>query len=101
MAQQLTHHTCNGCNVNPGDLFGTGTISAPDDYAPGRSFGSLIEMTWGGRNEFTLDGGKVTRKYLEDGDVCVMKGSIEKDGIRVGFGECSTEILPAKKYPGI
>lgn len=93
LAQQLTHHTSNGCNVNPGDLFGTGTISGP---TPG-SYGSLLELTWAGRDEILFKNGEV-RKFLQDGDTCVMRGFAEKDGVRVGFGECRSQVLPAKAY---
>lgn len=90
MAQQLTHHTINGCNVRVGDMMASGTISGKDKY----SFGSLLEMTWGGKEPFTLDCG-TKRSFLEDGDTIILSGYCEKDNIRVGFGEVRTEILPA------
>jgi len=92
MAQQLTHHTANGCNMRPGDLLGTGTISGPTED----SFGSMLELTWAGSKEIKLQGGKVIRKFLQDGDKVVIRGSCTApDGSRIGFGECAGEILPA------
>lgn len=90
MSQQLAHHTVNGCNVRVGDMMASGTISGKDEH----SFGSLIEMTWGGKKPFTLDTGE-QRTFLEDGDTVVITGYCEKDGRRVGFGEVRTTILPA------
>lgn len=91
MAQQLAHQTVNGCNINPGDMYGSGTISGkePDSY------GSLLELTWAGNNPIQLKDGS-ERKFLLDHDTIVIKGYCEKDDIRVGFGEVRTEILPAK-----
>eukprot|EP00927_Polykrikos_kofoidii_P033811 TRINITY_DN2865_c0_g1_i1.p1 TRINITY_DN2865_c0_g1~~TRINITY_DN2865_c0_g1_i1.p1 ORF type:complete len:447 (+),score=73.37 TRINITY_DN2865_c0_g1_i1:29-1369(+) len=92
MAQQLTHHSVNGCNLNPGDLIGTGTISGPTE----ESFGSLLELCWAGSKEVKLKGGAVVRKFLQDGDKVIMRGACEApDGSRVGFGECSGVIVPA------
>jgi fumarylacetoacetase len=92
LAQQLTHHTVNGCRVAPGDMFGTGTISGPE---PGM-LGSLLELTWSGKNEILLDDGKVKRKFLEDGDTVSLRAVCEgADGSRIGFGECTGTILPA------
>mmetsp|Transcript_102674 Transcript_102674/g.316828 ORF Transcript_102674/g.316828 Transcript_102674/m.316828 type:complete len:445 (+) Transcript_102674:84-1418(+) len=92
MAQQLAHHTVNGCAMRPGDLLGTGTISGPTED----SYGSFLELTWGGSKEIELQGGAVKRKYLQDGDRVVIRGACEApDGTRVGFGECVGEILPA------
>ncbi|KAJ1975748.1 hypothetical protein H4R34_004222, partial [Dimargaris verticillata] len=88
--QQLAHHTVNGCNLNPGDLCGTGTISGPDEA----SFGSLLELTWSGQKEVALSEG-VRRKFLEDGDSVVLTGFCQGDGHRIGFGECEGTILPA------
>lgn len=88
--QQLAHHTVNGCNIQIGDLYASGTISGP---TPG-SFGSLLELTWNGSKPVTLsDGSK--RIFIEDGDTVVLRGHAEKDGVRVGFGECRGTILPA------
>lgn len=92
MAQQLAHHTVNGCPVRSGDLLGSGTISGttPD------SFGSMLELSWRGQNPISLKNGE-TRSFLEDGDTLRITGYSEKEGIRIGFGECIGEILPAKK----
>ncbi len=91
MAQQLAHHTVNGCNVNVGDMMASGTISgkSPD------SFGSMLELSWAGKNPVQLNDGS-ERKFLKDGDTVIMKGHCEKDGIRVGFGEVRSKLLPAK-----
>lgn len=91
MAQQLAHQTVNGCNINPGDLYGSGTISGPTPD----SFGSLLELTWGGKNPITLKDGS-ERKFLQDHDTVTIKGTCEKDGIRIGFGEVTTQVLPTK-----
>jgi fumarylacetoacetase len=91
MAQQLAHHTVNGCNVNAGDLMASGTISGdtPDSY------GSLLELTWKGTKPLKLHDGS-ERKFLNDGDTLVMRGHCEKNGVRIGFGEVRGEVLPAK-----
>ena len=89
MAQQLAHHTINGCNVEVGDLYASGTISGSDP----KSFGSMLELTWKGSKPITLSDGE-ERKFLEDGDTVIMRGFGEKDGIRVGFGEVRATILP-------
>ena len=91
VAQQIAHHTVNGCNLNIGDLLGSGTISGkgPD------SFGSLLEITWGGKNPIILCNGE-ERRFLEDYDTVIIKGFAEKNGIRVDFGEVRTMILPTK-----
>lgn len=91
MAQQLAHHTVNGCNVNVGDMMASGTISgkSPDSY------GSMLELSWAGKNPVKLNDGS-ERKFLNDGDTVIMKGHCEKDGIRVGFGEVRSKLLPAK-----
>ena len=82
MAQQLAHHTVNGCNVRIGDLMASGTISGP---TPG-SYGSMLELSWGGQQPVALADG-ATRTFLENGDSVVMRAWSEKDGRRVGFGE--------------
>ena len=93
MAQQLAHHTVNGCAVKAGDLMASGTISGENDD----SFGSLLELSWNGSRPLALhDGG--TRTFLEDGDTVVMRGHCEKDGIRIGFGEVEGKLLPAKAW---
>ncbi|MEF3064752.1 fumarylacetoacetase [Pandoraea apista] len=91
MAQQFAHHTVSGCNVRVGDLMGSGTISGPTPD----SFGSLLELTWNGKNPITLSSG-AKRTFIEDGDTVVMAGWCQGDGYRVGFGEVSGKILPAK-----
>jgi fumarylacetoacetase len=91
MAQQLAHQTVNGCNINVGDIYASGTISGP---TPG-SFGSLLELTWRGSKPITLNDG-AKRKFMNDNDTVIMLAYGEKDGLRIGFGECKTKILPAK-----
>lgn len=91
MVQQLAHHTANGCNVEVGDLYASGTISGEHP----NSFGSMLELTWRGQNPIQLNNGQ-ERKFIEDNDTIIMRGFAEKDGIRVGFGEVSGKILPAK-----
>jgi fumarylacetoacetase len=87
-AQLLTHHASNGCNLRPGDLFATGTISGPTKDARG----CLLELTWRGAEPVTLPGGE-TRKFLEDGDEVIMRGFCERPGTaRIGFGECRGRI---------
>ncbi|MGB3278583.1 MAG: fumarylacetoacetase [Pseudorhodobacter sp.] len=94
-AQQLTHHAVCGCEMNPGDLLGSGTISGPERS----EFGSLMELSWAGKEPFTLETGE-TRAFIEDGDTLTLRGHAQGDGYRVGFGECSGRILPAVKMPG-
>ena len=91
MYQQLAHHTVNGCNVEVGDVYASGTISGEDKS----SFGSMLELTWRGTEPLKLKDG-IERKFIEDGDTVTMKAWSAKDGIRVGFGEVSGTILPAK-----
>ena len=92
VAQMVAHHTVNGCNLQPGDLFGSGTLSGPTlDQAA-----ALIELTTGGKHPVTLPGGE-QRTWLEDGDSVVLRGWCEKDGAaRIGFGECVGTVLPAR-----
>lgn len=89
MAQQLAHHTSNGCALRPGDLLASGTISGPTPD----SYGSLLEITWGGERPLELPTGE-TRRFLEDGDRLALAGWGERDGYRVGFGEVAAEITP-------
>jgi fumarylacetoacetase len=91
VAQLLAHHTVNGCNLQPGDLFGSGTLSGPTlDQA-----GALIELTAGGKNPVDLPDGE-SRAFLEDGDAIILRGWCEKPGsARIGFGECRGTVLPA------
>lgn len=93
MAQQLTHHTIAGCNVQVGDLMGSGTISGPTED----SYGSLLELTWNTTKPLTLANGE-QRGFLEDGDRVIMKGHCEKDGIRIGFGQVENTILAAHRF---
>ena len=93
-AQQLAHHTTSGCPMNVGDLLGSGTISG----ATGHERGSLLELSWGGKEPLTLDTGE-TRSFLQDGDRLVLKGAALGDGYRIGFGDCSGTILPALDDP--
>jgi fumarylacetoacetase len=90
MAQQLAHHTVNGCNVNIGDLMASGTISGPTED----SFGSLLELSWKGSRPLTLATGE-SRTFIQDHDTVRMRGYCEKEGIRVGFGEVTGKLLPA------
>lgn len=140
MKQQLAHHSVSGCNMSPGDLLGSGTISGQVRltvltqpsllsfsalchchacgnrltlcsplYSRARkpispcsvlhaqtpdSYGSMIELSWGGKKEVDLGNGNV-RKFLKDGDTVIMKGHCQGDGFRVGFGECVGKLLPA------
>jgi fumarylacetoacetase len=91
VAQMVAHHSVNGCNLKPGDLFGSGTQSGPQP----QEAGSLLELTQGGRQTLALPAGEV-RTFLEDGDRLVLRGWCERPGFaRVGFGECSGTVLPA------
>lgn len=90
MSQQLAHHTVNGCNINIGDMYASGTISGPDPD----SYGSLLELSWKGTKPIEFPGG-ITRKFIEDHDTVIMRAYAEKDGLRLGFGESVTKILPA------
>jgi fumarylacetoacetase len=90
MKQQLAHHSVTGCNLRPGDLLASGTISGktPDSY------GSLLELTWKGTKPLTLPNGE-TRKFLQDHDTVILKGACHGDGYKIGFGSCTGQILPA------
>ncbi len=90
MCQQLAHLTTNGTNLRVGDLCGSGTVSGPE---PG-SFGSMLEICWNGTRPLTFPGGAV-RRFLEDGDTVILRGFAERDGVRIGFGDLTTKILPA------
>ncbi|XP_069622586.1 fumarylacetoacetase isoform X1 [Ranitomeya imitator] len=91
MKQQLAHHTVTGCNVRPGDLLASGTISGPDP----ESFGSMLELSWRGSKPIDLGNGH-TRTFLRDGDTVVIRGFCQGEGYRVGFGECSGTIQPVE-----
>ncbi len=88
IAQQVAHHTVNGCNLKIGDILASGTISGSEVG----SYGSLLELTWAGKNQITLNDGE-TRTYLESGDTLTLAGFCEKDGKRVGFGEVTGKIV--------
>lgn len=90
-AQQLAHHTSSGCPMRIGDLLGSGTISGPDK----ENRGSLLELSWGGKEPVMLDSGE-TRTFLEDGDTLTLRGAAKGEGIRIGFGECSGTLRPAR-----
>lgn len=89
MSQQLTHHTSNGCRVNSGDMMGSGTISGPTED----SFGSMLELTWGGKNPITMKDGS-ERKFINDNDTVTIKGYCQNSSTRIGFGEVSSKLLP-------
>lgn len=91
VAQLLAHHTSNGCNLRPGDLLGSGTISGPEP----ESRGSLLERTWRGRDPIKLPNGE-SRTFLADGDEVIMRAHCERPGFaRIGFGDCSGMVVPA------
>lgn len=89
-AQQLAHHTTSGCPMRVGDLLGSGTISGIERHERG----SLLELSWGGKEPLTLDDG-ATRSFIEDNDTITMTGAAIGDGYRIGFGLCSGKVLPA------
>jgi fumarylacetoacetase len=92
-AQMVTHHASNGCSLRPGDLLGSGTVSGPTP----ESRGCLLELTRRGAEPLTLATGEV-RRFLEDGDEIIMRGSCERPGYaRIGLGECRGTVLPAER----
>jgi fumarylacetoacetase len=91
MAQQLTHHTVNGCNIRGGDLLGSGTISGPTPD----SYGSMLELAWKGTKPVQMPDGS-ERKFILDGDTVTMRGYCENEQVRIGFGEVRTKLLPTK-----
>lgn len=93
-AQQLAHHSTSGCPMNVGDLLGSGTISGAEKSERG----SLLELSWGGKEPMTLDSGE-TRTFLEDGDTLALNGAARGDGYSIGFGACTGTILPALDDP--
>ncbi|RZG67737.1 fumarylacetoacetase [Acinetobacter bouvetii] len=93
MAQQLTHHTIAGCNVQVGDLMGSGTISGSTP----NSYGSLLEITWNATKPLTLSNGE-ERSFIQDGDTLILKGFCEKGGLRIGFGEVTGKVRPAVAF---
>lgn len=92
IAQQIAHHTINGCNLRPGDLLASGTISGPT----ADSYGSMLELAWGGKRPLTLPSGE-SRTFLEDGDTLTLTGWCQGDGYRIGFSEVTGQILPARE----
>jgi len=91
MNQQLAHHSINGCNIKAGDMMASGTISGNDESA----YGSMLEISWKGTKFVTMTDG-TERKFIADNDTVIMRGYADKDGVRVGFGEVSTKVLPTK-----
>ena len=91
VVQQLAHHTVNGCNINTGDVYASGTISGNDPSA----YGSMLELSWKGTKPIQMPDG-TERKFINDHDTVIMRGHGEKDGVRIGFGEVRTELLPTK-----
>jgi fumarylacetoacetase len=97
----VAHHTAGGCNLNPGDLLGSGTVSGPEETERG----CLLEMTWGGKQKVQLAAGPeedvVERVYLADGDEVVFRGwGGRGGGPGIGFGECRGKLLPCGPHPG-
>lgn len=93
-AQQLAHHASSGCPMRVGDLLGSGTISGPERG----NRGSLLELSWGGKEPVQLAGG-ATRTFIEDGDTLTLRGAAHGNGYRIGFGECAGQLLPAVELP--
>jgi len=91
MEQQLAHHTVNGCNVNVGDMMGSGTISGPQPH----EYGSMMELSWKGTKPLTLNDG-TERKFINDNDTVILRGYCQNEHVRIGFGECKAKLLPAK-----
>ena len=91
MNQQLTHHAVNGCNIRTGDLMGSGTISGKTED----SYGSMLELTWAGKNPVKLNDG-TERIFFQDGDDVILRGYCQNEKVRIGFGKCTGKILPAK-----
>ncbi|MEC8514194.1 MAG: fumarylacetoacetase, partial [Bacteroidota bacterium] len=91
MNQQLAHHTINGCDIRCGDLLASGTISGDQKEA----YGSMLEISWKGTQPITMPDGS-TRKFINDGDTVIMRGTAQNKDIKIGFGEVSTLVLPAK-----
>jgi len=93
MSQKLAHQTINGYQVKYGDMMGSGTISGPTPD----SYGSMLELTWGGKNPIQLSDGS-ERKFIADYDTVIMRGYCQNDQIRIGFGEVSSTLLPAPEF---
>lgn len=92
-AQQLAHHTTSGCPMTSGDLLGSGTISGPEKA----SRGSLLELSWGGKEPIPVAGG--TRSFVEDNDTLTLRGTSQGDGHTIGFGDCAGKVIPALSDP--
>jgi fumarylacetoacetase len=90
MEQQLAHHTVNGCNVNVGDMMGSGTISGPQPH----EYGSMMELSWKGTKPIKLNDG-TERKFINDNDTVILRGYCQNEKVRIGFGECKAKLLPA------
>ncbi|WP_196894621.1 fumarylacetoacetase [Aureivirga marina] len=93
MAQQLAHHTVNGCNVRAGDMMGSGTISGPTPD----SYGSMLELSWRGTKPLQMNDGS-ERKFINDNDTVIMRGFCQNGDIRIGFGDCEGKLLPATEF---
>ncbi|OWY17697.1 fumarylacetoacetase [Thioclava sp. JM3] len=93
-AQQLAHHTTSGCPMRAGDLLGSGTISGTEKD----SRGSLLELSWSGKEPLELPDG-TTRSFIEDGDTLTLRGAAQGKGYRIGFGDCTGQVLPARALP--
>jgi fumarylacetoacetase len=91
MNQQLAHHSVNGCNIGLGDAMGSVTISGPNEG----QYGSMLEISWKGTKPFKMSDG-TERKFLQDGDTVIMRGNCQNKEVRIGFGEVSSKILPAR-----
>ena len=90
MAQQLAHHTVNGCNIRCGDLMGSGTISGPTPD----SYGSMLELAWKGTKPIQMPDGS-ERRFIQDNDTVIMRGFCQNNGVKIGFGEVRSKLLPS------
>jgi fumarylacetoacetase len=93
ISQQVAHHTVTGCNLRPGDLLASGTLSGNEKS----SYGSLLELAWAGKEPLELPNGE-RRSFLEDGDTVILTGYAQGDGFRIGLGEVRGTILPAERF---
>ena len=93
-AQQLAHHTTSGCPMTAGDLLGSGTISGPEKA----NRGSMLELSWGGKEPLTVAGGDL-RSFIEDNDTVILRGAARGDGYTIGFGDCVGKVIPALTDP--
>ena len=90
MVQQLAHHTVSGCNIRPGDMMASGTISGPEEH----EYGSMLEISWKGTKPVQMPDG-TERKFIQDGDTVIMSGFAQKEDLRVGFGDVRGKVLPS------